>query len=282
MNSALRLLIPPILPMAVRKGAQLLGIRNLLPKPSLTVEVPRWCSILKGPLAGRPILLNPDAQQYQQLMLKAEFDDFLFDYVDRRDWSGKTIYDIGAHVGYHTMNFAHRVGEDGRVFAFEPHPSHQQRLRTNLSRNKDLESRVTLMPVAVSNKAGRIQFYCTESVEGSGSSMSFIAGSSTPFPASFYHDYNAIHVESAKLDDLVAGGNCLPPDLMKIDVEGAESLVVEGALGMLRQYKPSLLIGVHSLVNMLHVACHLQPLGYSFTLLEEKERRCFLAVEPTR
>jgi FkbM family methyltransferase len=282
MNNKLRWFIPPIVPLAARKMAEALRPRKATPvDDSEAVEKLRWCPIESGPLVGRSLYMNPEAQSYQTTMLQGTFDQFLFDYIDRTNWSGKVIYDIGAHIGYHTLNFAHRVGVEGRVFSFEPHPLHLERIKVNLSRNADLAARVTLVPVAVGNNAGRLALFCTESVEGGGSSASFIEGASTPFPRSNYSQYHAIEVETARLDDLVSAGRCLPPDLVKIDVEGAESLVIETALATLRKYKPIILMEVHSLPNMLRVTTLLLSLGYSFNLLEEEDRRCFVAVEPS-
>jgi FkbM family methyltransferase len=283
MNDKLRSFIPPILLPATRKIVEALHLRKATPvDASKSFEnLLRWCPIQSGPLVGRSLYMNPEAQAYQAAMLQGTFDQFFFNYIDRTSWGGKVIYDIGAHIGYHTFNFAHRVGLEGRVFSFEPHPLHLERIKVNLSRNTDLAVRVTLMPVAISNNAGYLEFFCTESVEGGGSSASFIEGASTPFPKSNYSQYRAIEVEAARLDDLVSDGRCLPPDLIKIDVEGAESLVIEGALDTLRKYKPIILMEVHSLPNMLRVTTLLLSLGYSFDLLEEEDRRCFVAVEPS-
>ena len=244
------------------------------------VECPRWCAVTGGALAGRSLFLNPDAQAYQTSMLDGTFDKFLFDYIDRNDWRGKVIFDVGAHIGYHTLNFAVRVGASGQVFAFEPHPSHLERIEINLKRNPDLKARINLMPLAASNGQGRLKFFCAESIEAGGSSASFVEGSSTPFPKSYYADYSAIGVETARLDDLIASGKCLPPDMLKIDVEGAESLVIEGALETIKKHHPRIVMEVHSLPNMLRVTTLLLPLGYSFTLLEDEDRRCFIAIEP--
>jgi FkbM family methyltransferase len=283
MKDKLRLhwLVPPIVPYAARKVIGALRKRESVPAiNSESVENPRWCRICSGPLAGRSLYMNPEAQAYQASMLDGTFDKVFFDYIDRWDWRGSTIYDIGAHIGYHTLNFAHRVGANGRVFSFEPHPTHQERLNTNLSRSPDLADRVTLIPIAAGNRNGPVEFYITESVEGGGSSGSFAEGASTPFPRSHYADHRAIQVESARLDDLVMAGRCAMPDLMKIDVEGAESLVIEGSREVLRKSKPLILMEVHSQPNMMYVTTLLVPLGYTFVLLEDAGHRCFVAVEP--
>ena len=281
MNERLRWFIPPIVLIAIRKIAKALRpIESSSENDLEASENLRWCIIQGGSLTGRSLYINPDAQAYQSKMLEGKFDQALFEYVDRTNWNGKVIYDIGAHIGYHTLNFAQRVGEKGRVFSFEPHFLHLNRIKMNLSRNSDLATIVTLVPVAVSNSSGRIEFFSTDMVEGGGSSASFIQGASTTLPMSSYTNYKPTEVESASLDDLVARGRCLPPDLLKIDVEGAEGLVIDGGLETLRKYKPRIVMEVHSLPALLHVTTLLLSLGYSFNLLEEEDRRCFVAIEP--
>lgn len=281
MIDKIRLFIPPILFLGVSKLANILHLRRTVSRHSLeATQHLRWCPIQSGLLAGRLLFMNPEANAYQPTMLQGTFDQFLFDYIDRTTWSGKVIYDVGAHIAYHTLNFAQRVGEDGRVFSFEPHPMHLDRIKLNLSRNADLAARVTLLPVAASDNTGHLDLFSTEEVEGGGSSASFIEGASTPFPRSLYKQYQSTKVETVRLDDLIEAGKCLPPDLLKIDVEGAESLVIEGAIETLRKYKPRIVIEVHSLPNMLRLTTLLLPMGYSFIILEEEDRRCFVAVEP--
>ncbi|MBA2271172.1 MAG: FkbM family methyltransferase [Chthoniobacterales bacterium] len=110
------------------------------------------------------------------------------------------IYDVAAHIGYHTLSFAQRVGAPGRVVAFEPHPAHQERIRTNLARNTDLSRRVTLKPIARSNSTGHVKFSCAESIEDGASSASFIDKASTPFPRSEYGHHRSLNVATSTLE----------------------------------------------------------------------------------
>jgi FkbM family methyltransferase len=226
------------------------------------------------------LYLNPEAQAYQAAMLNGTFDDFLFSYVDRSNWTGKTIYDLGAHVGFHTLNFAERVGTNGHVYSFEPHPLHLERVRLHLDRSPDLAARTTVFPIAASDRAGTTQFRFADTIERGGSSASFIEGASTAFPRSHYQSFQTMDVETARLDDLVAQARCAPPDLMKIDVEGAEGLLLTGAVDTLKKFRPRIVIEVHSIPNMLRVGELLVPLGYAFSILQDEDRRCFIAAEP--
>ena len=62
---------------------------------------------------------------------------------------GMVFLDIGAHVGLYSLPAAGRVGETGRVIAFEPHPSNRGLLEENIDRN-EVEN-VTVVPAAVSD-----------------------------------------------------------------------------------------------------------------------------------
>lgn len=163
----IRLLMPPLVVQAMRRLEEvLLRGKGKSTGAISEIENAEWCQIKKGPLEGRWLFMNRHAKAYQESMLQGTFDQFLFDYIDRKDWSDKTIYDIGAHIGYHTLNFGHRVGPSGKVFAFEPHTKHVERIRVNLSRNADLAGRITLMPIAVTSRLGTVQLYCTDSLVG--------------------------------------------------------------------------------------------------------------------
>lgn len=281
MNHKLQKFIPPIvLDVARRLKQSLRQSSPMAPGSVEDCEKLQWCPILDGPLAGRMVFMNPNAPAYQLEMLQGVFDRSVFEYIDRLEWTGKVIYDIGAHIGYHTLNFAQRVGPEGHVYSFEPHPTHRERIEKNLSRNYALAIRVSLLPFAVGNQNGRLDLFCTEGVESGGSSASFIDGASTPFPRSKYEQYRPISVDVVRLDDLVQSHRCLPPDLIKIDVEGAEGLLIEGAMDILVRYHPLIVMEVHSLPNMMHVTTLLLGAGYTLNILEEEDRRCFVAAEP--
>jgi FkbM family methyltransferase len=125
------------------------------------------------------------------------------------------LYDIGANVGTYTC-FAGQRLESGRVVAFEPHPSNVRRLRDNADRN-GVEADVR--SVALSNTQG------TDHLDLSGDNGA--AGGGTH---SLTTDGNqgTIEVEVIEGDRLVDDGEVPPPSVLKIDVEGAEQLVLEG------------------------------------------------------
>jgi len=143
-------------------------------------------------------------------------------------------YDIGAHAGFYTLLFSHLVGRDGRVCAFEPLPRNQMFLREHIELNK-LDC-VENFEVALSNQSGEHRFQ-PGNISTNGKLSS--SGSMT--------------VQTERLDTLVADETLPPPNFMKIDVEGAERQVLEGAEETLRDHHPTILLSTHG--DEVHRTC---------------------------
>lgn len=123
------------------------------------------------------------------------------------------FYDIGAHLGVHA-SFVAKKAVDGEVIAFEPDPKNVEYLSKNLERNR-VDGEV--VPLAVSNEQGISNFRQPRNSQDAGSQI----GSITP-------NRGDIEVETAPLDVLIQSRNIKEPNIVKIDVEGAEPLVLEG------------------------------------------------------
>lgn len=127
---------------------------------------------------------------------------------------GMTAVDVGANVGFLTVLLAKLVGPAGRVHAFEPWPGNLELLRANLWRHAC--GNVTVHAAAALNRAGTISL--TRDGAGDSGTHVDLAGGGT------------FDAEATTLDDAVPTERL---DVLKIDVEGAEPLVVEGAAGLL-------------------------------------------------
>jgi len=144
---------------------------------------------------------------------------------------GMTIIDIGAHIGYYTIPFSLKVGENGIVVAFEPNSDIRAQLQNNLDQNNPRN--VIVVPYAVSNKNSVTDFYVAQKNRGGYSSLK---------KNKDYEPAKKIRVETKKLDDVLDSLGISEVDVIKIDVEGAEKLVFEGAKRLLtRKRKPIIL-----------------------------------------
>ena len=126
---------------------------------------------------------------------------------------GDTVIDIGANIGSLTLAASVQVGEQGHVYAIEPHPQVFQYLNSNITLNK--RSNITAMNFALSNEPGELCFSNMRSDDCNG----VVADSS-------------LKVKSETLD-LVMGNRLQRIALLKIDVEGFEKFVFEGAQDVL-------------------------------------------------
>jgi FkbM family methyltransferase len=124
---------------------------------------------------------------------------------------GMTVIDGGAHVGLYALLAARAVGADGLILAFEPDRYNLAALRLNARRSG--AKNIVVLPKALSNAPGTATFYETTSTIGS---------SLLQRPDSRRHTVETTSVD-AELD-----GRAITELLVKLNVEGAEPLVLEG------------------------------------------------------
>jgi FkbM family methyltransferase len=155
---------------------------------------------------------------------------------------GDTVLDVGANVGYYTLLASVLVGGGGRVHAFEPEPRNAGFLRRHVQING--RGNVHVVQAAVSDVAGTARFDF-----GSGTGTGRLAQS------------GALEVRTVRLDDYCAEHG-LAPAAIKIDVEGAEMSVLQGARETLRRHLPVLFLSTHGAA--VHRAClgFLRGAGY--------------------
>jgi FkbM family methyltransferase len=136
---------------------------------------------------------------------------------------GMVFFDVGAHIGEYTLIASRRVGPGGSVHAFEAQPDTFALLQRNCAANGVGKAR--LNACAVADREGELAFeLCAEPA------MSSIAVSGAPLA----RPRGRIRVPAISLDAYCRRERVWP-DLVKIDVEGAERLVLCGAAGILRR-----------------------------------------------
>ena len=140
---------------------------------------------------------------------------------------GYVFYDIGANVGYYSIVSSMMVGNDGKVFAFEPNPRNLHLLKKHLSLNNC--QNVGVISACVGDKMGLVHFDLSDD------------------PSTSHVDSKGkLRVRMVQIDTLVANDVMPPPDFMKIDVEGAEMLVLKGAQCTLNTFHPRILLSTHN------------------------------------
>jgi len=255
--------------------------RGLIVKPK--VFSPKWVTLDYEPMKGIQIFFDPTGF-WQRTIVDHTYDDFLFKRIRALHLQGKVIYDIGAHIGFHSVYFARLVGSRGKVYAFEPNPNNIERLKLIRDKNPDIKNVIKVLDVAVSNVVGTEEFCMSDDVESGRSSGSFIDTADTIWERSAFKQrgFTEMRVKTVPMDLFrqELGIQDLP-DMMKIDVEGAESLVLLGAKQTITKAKPVIFLEVHSMRNMFNVVSFLSSLSYKMEIIqEEKDGRCFIEAHP--
>jgi FkbM family methyltransferase len=141
---------------------------------------------------------------------------------------GGTALDIGANLGEWTVPLARAVGTTGRVIAVEPNPAIAAALSRTLAINNLTQTQV--LDLAVSDRRGSAELVLNPASSGESR-----LGTST-------ESRSSVTVQTHRLDDLVAKHGVNRLDLVKIDVEGHERQVLEGATATLRRFRPAVVI----------------------------------------
>jgi len=155
---------------------------------------------------------------------------FLLKRVRRKD----TILEIGAFIGIFTLLLSNLVGQEGKVHAFEPDLKAISFLEQNVKRNHIKNTIIT--KTGLSNKVGNSFLYY---IGKSGNSASTL----TPFKQKNVQK-QVINVTTI---DKFCKVNNIVPNGIKIDVEGAENLVLQGGQEIIKKYKPWILLEFHGI-----------------------------------
>jgi FkbM family methyltransferase len=183
---------------------------------------------------------------------------------------GMTVLDIGAHVGFFTLGAALRVGQRGRVYAFEPAPDTFAVLRQHIALNR-LRGRVVPLKAVVSDLDGAVPFYAhgvTMAASLARANVEVINPEQLLTPAL------QVEIASVTLDQFCAERR-IQPDVAKIDVEGAELRVLKGARELLQKKSLIILCEVHPRQmencgsSLPEMKDYLQSVGYSIERLDE-------------
>ncbi len=255
------------------------SVKKLLLKE---VRTPRWYTFTYKPLSGMHFFFDPTGP-WQKKMVEDGYDNFMFEGIKHLAPENKVIYDIGAHVGFHSFYFSKLVGNKGRVIAFEPNKKNVERLGLNLSKNTDITN-IDVYDAAIGDKDGEVEFMVNNDIESGRSTGGFIEEADTTQSKAFFSRKGFVtnKVPIFKLDSVMQKlGIKYAPDIIKIDVEGAEAQVLEGARDTIIARKPTLLIEIHSISAMLHTSLILNELSYRFKIIhKETDGRCYIEATP--
>ncbi|MFN3648010.1 MAG: FkbM family methyltransferase [Armatimonadota bacterium] len=166
-------------------------------------------SVFRGPLRGR--VLTGHGEAWGTGLCELHIQETIWEALP----PGGVYYDVGANNGFFSLLAAARVGTDGAFFSFEPLPENGV-------------SACELISAAVSDRVGRMTLYLVH--DGSHATPSLLERS----------DCGRLDVATTTLDEFAAGHR--QPDAVKIDVEGAEAMVLAGATRLMTGAAPPVFV----------------------------------------
>lgn len=193
------------------------------------------------------------------------YEHYIFDYIrEKLNVQGTTIIDVGANFGFHTLEFADLVGDEGKVYSFEP----QRLVYYQLCGNVILNGRDNIYPynVALSDeknvlKMENLQYHSDEAINIGNAHLN----------ACTHLAYNMVEVntlDSFELDNV---------SVLKIDVQGYEPKVLDGAKETILKNKPIIFIEVEAPQLSIYgwnendIFSRLEALGYTYTKVLDAE-----------
>ncbi len=196
----------------------------LLPNPKKVGE-----HILKLP-NGIQLWINPSKDQgvERSLFETGTYERGTLHFMENYLFQGQTFVDVGANIGLMSITAKKAVGENGQVWAFEANPKTFQILEKNLDLN-DLNS-VHTFECGLGDKKGNLTLYDNWSINR-GAASTVVKGENA----------QATEISILTLDAVVTGQS-IGVDMIKIDVEGMEWEVLEGAQNTIEVCRPVLIV----------------------------------------
>jgi len=170
---------------------------------------------------------------------------------------GDVFYDVGANVGFFALAGARLVGPAGAVYAFEPVPENAAAIRASAELNG--LANIEVVAKAVGRATGRDRLLLVEDLSWSHLESRGLHPLAT----------GTLEIETVAIDDLVADGRLRPPQLVKIDVEGAEIDVLEGMRKTMEEHRPAIVCELHDTAAAFIET--MEALGYATSNLEAKQ-----------
>ncbi len=238
------------------------AVVGLVPDLMVTRQVQRVGGRLAFGLRRHHWLLGPDRFAGHGRTLG------LFQHVTR---DADVFYDVGGNIGYYARWSLANL-PISRLVAFEPMAANLPILRKNrqLAPQPD---RMTVVPLAVSDREGEAELQTDDQSDGSAVLTRVSEGAASEGRAARGLAPLTETVRERTLDGLLARGlaevdgvegpnDLLPPQVMKIDTEGAEHLVLEGGRGVLAEHRPRLILAMHGQDRAEQSLRLLTDLGY--------------------
>ena len=173
---------------------------------------------------------------------------------------GATVYDVGANIGLYSRFFLNCLGAS-RVVAFEPMSDNVLQLIANLELG-GVKNQVTILQCALADADEQQDLQLDDFSSASAALNSVTGGQASQGRKQYGLPPKTEAVTCRRLDSVFAEMNLPPPDVIKVDIEGAEVMFLKGALQVLQRHSPKLMIELHGADQAKSVYQNLRGAGY--------------------
>ena len=180
--------------------------------------------------------LDPEDLVSYMILSSGKYENPSFSMLREHLSPGATFVDVGADFGIYSLRAGPIVGRAGHVIAVEPNPESIRLLETNIAANH--ARMIAVAPVACSDTETTLDLYVSPHRNSGETSLSKTNASQEGAVSRSYK------VRARPLDDIIRESGVTRVDAIKIDVEGAEYLVLRGARQTLNRFHPMLLVEI--------------------------------------
>ena len=200
-------------------------LRRLLEaRPNLRKAAPAGMQFQFDSYLGDVSIHIDTRYKVERIMWTGDYEPPLMRFLRMHNTEGWNCLDVGANVGAVTLALAKYAGPRGKVYAFEPGPPNQQRLRQNLALNPALAAKTEVLECGVGDRPGEL--WWAEEAGNPGNALLSSQGT---------HRIPVITLDAFARERPIGR-----VDFVKIDVEGMELQVMKGATELLHRFHPAL------------------------------------------
>lgn len=170
-------------------------------------------------IGGNKLFIDKkDSAVSQELILSGKWEEYETSIFKKNIKKGDVVLDIGAHIGYYTLIAAQAVGNEGKVYSFEPDPKNFALLKKNIRENR--YRNVVPINMAVADKKGSLRLFLNE--ENTGDHRIY----------SSLDRRKAIKIRTVTLDDFFKDKD-KRINMIKIDIQGSEVRAFKGGIKLI-------------------------------------------------
>lgn len=205
---------------------RLLLWRAFSSRPSNSPFIIKWHNGIK-------ILAYPQVETCLALFVTGYYEPNEFSYLNGLLGPGMVFIDIGANLGLYSLFASTLVGKHGTVLAIEPSEREFQRLKANLELNPG--SNISPMQLGLSNQSSERHLRIADEVHSGHNTFG-------DFAYAGVRQEGQQRARVQRLDDVVRKAGLKRVDVIKMDAEGHELFVLEGAVETINRFKPTLFV----------------------------------------